>query len=215
MSHPSDARLLVLHGVRLKGVAPVGVVGETVDVGTAVVAEQLRELAAAGLVVEREGLLSGWQLTPSGRAENERLLAEELDATGARPDAERAYRRFRSLNAGVLDACSRWQVRELAGRLVRNDHSDAAYDEKVLNDLDDALTDGDLPLFRRLPEALGRFGRYRPALESALDRARAGEGDYVTKPVFPSFHTLWFELHEDLLATLGLDRASETSGSEP
>jgi len=24
-----------------------------------------------------------------------------------------------------------------------------------------------------------------------------------------SYHTVWFELHEDLLATLGIDRASE------
>jgi hypothetical protein len=25
----------------------------------------------------------------------------------------------------------------------------------------------------------------------------------------PSFHTVWFELHEDLLATLGLERSDE------
>jgi hypothetical protein len=113
----------------------------------------------------------------------------------------------------VLDACSRWQVKEVAGRLVRNDHADPAYDEKVLNDLDDALADGAVPLFGRLPEALARFGRYHPLLTAALDRARAGDGDYVTKPVLASFHTVWFELHEDLLATLGLDRASEAPES--
>ena len=27
-----------------------------------------------------------------------------------------------------------------------------------------------------------------------------------------SYHTVWFELHEDLLATLGLERAAETGG---
>jgi hypothetical protein len=27
--------------------------------------------------------------------------------------------------------------------------------------------------------------------------------------VMPSFHTVWFELHEDLLTTLGLDRGAE------
>jgi hypothetical protein len=33
--------------------------------------------------------------------------------------------------------------------------------------------------------------------------------------MIPSFHTVWFELHEDLLATLGLDRSAEhTSNAE-
>ena len=33
----------------------------------------------------------------------------------------------------------------------------------------------------------------------------------ATKPVIESYHTVWFELHEDLLVTLGLDRAAETA----
>jgi DNA-binding MarR family transcriptional regulator len=215
MSHRSDARLLVLHALRLKGVvAPEGA-AEAVDLDVAAVTRRLDELAAEGLVVRREGLLSGWQLTPAGRAEHERLLAAEVDAAGARADVERAYRRFRTLNPQVLDACSRWQVKETPGGLVRNDHADPAYDEKVLNDLDDALADGAVPLFRRLPEVLARYGRYGPRLETALDRARAGEGDYVTRPVLPSFHTVWFELHEDLLATLGLDRTAESGEPDP
>lgn len=214
MSHRSDARLLVLHALRLKGVAGADAVASTVDLPEADVARHLDAMAGAGLVVRREGLLTGWQLTAAGREEGERSLAAELDAAGARSAAEGAYRRFRTLNPGVLDACSRWQVKEVAGRLVRNDHADPAYDEKVLNDLDDALADGAVPLFGRLPEALARFGRYRPLLAAALDRARAGEGDYVTKPVLASFHTVWFELHEDLLATLGLDRASESSEAD-
>jgi hypothetical protein len=27
--------------------------------------------------------------------------------------------------------------------------------------------------------------------------------------MIPSYHTIWFELHEDLLATLGIERGSE------
>jgi hypothetical protein len=29
--------------------------------------------------------------------------------------------------------------------------------------------------------------------------------------VVDSYHTVWFELHEDLLCTLGLERSSETT----
>jgi hypothetical protein len=40
-----------------------------------------------------------------------------------------------------------------------------------------------------------------------------GDHDWFTKPILASYHTVWFELHEDLLATLGLDRASETAAA--
>ena len=38
---------------------------------------------------------------------------------------------------------------------------------------------------------------------------RRGETDWLTKPIIDSYHTVWFELHEDLLATLGLERGHE------
>ena len=40
----------------------------------------------------------------------------------------------------------------------------------------------------------------------------AGDTDWFTKPMIPSYHTVWFELHEDLLATLGIERGSEGGG---
>lgn len=208
MAYRSDARMLVLHALRLKGVATAESVTGAVGFGTDEVVGQLEQLAALGLVVQREGLLPGWQLTPAGRIEHERLLSAELDAAGARPTVELGYVRFRSLNPGVLEACSRWQVRDLGGRMVRNDHADLRYDDKVLGDLSSALSEA-RPLGDRLAEALDRFSPYGPMLEDALDRALAGERDYVTKPMIPSFHTVWFEMHEDLLVTLGLDRSSE------
>jgi pyruvate,orthophosphate dikinase len=44
-----------------------------------------------------------------------------------------------------------------------------------------------------------------------VDRVEAGERDWFTKPLIDSYHTVWFELHEDLLSTLGKERASEES----
>jgi len=37
----------------------------------------------------------------------------------------------------------------------------------------------------------------------------AGDVDWFTKPMIPSYHTVWFEMHEDLLCTLGIERGSE------
>ena len=65
------------------------------------------------------------------------------------------------------------------------------------------------------PTGLAAAGLEATGLEpgdaEALRRVRAGEHDWFTKPVIESYHTVWFELHEDLLASLGLDRSSEAA----
>jgi hypothetical protein len=85
-----------------------------------------------------------------------------------------------------------------------NDHIGPGYDARVL----DRLTDLD----RRaeaacadLSAAMLRFRRYRVRLTDALVRARSGALDYVTDST-ASYHAVWFQLHEDLLATLGIPR---------
>jgi hypothetical protein len=210
MPHRSNPRLLVLHGLRLKGVAEVASVAAATGLDEATVRSRLDELAAAGLASEREGVLAGWSLTAAGRAEHDRAVSDELTGLGARPTVEDGYHGFLRLNPGVLDACSRWQVRTVGGRMVRNDHADARYDDRVVGDLGVAL-DRVRPVGDRLAAVLERFEPYGPHLEDALARVRSGDGDYVAKPVIPSFHTVWFEMHEDLLVTLGLDRSSEAA----
>jgi hypothetical protein len=201
----------VLHGLRLKGVAEADAVAAATGLTTSAVRAQLDELAVPGLVARREGLLTGWSLTQAGRLEHDRLLGDELAQLGARPVVEQGYQGFLRLNPGVLDACSRWQVRDVGGRLVRNDHGDPRYDAAVVHDLSTAL-DRVRPVGDGLAGVLERFQPYAPQLEDAIGRVRSGDGDYVAKPVIPSFHTVWFEMHEDLLVTLGLDRSSEAAG---
>ena len=45
----------------------------------------------------------------------------------------------------------------------------------------------------------------------ALGKVQGGDHDWFTKPMIASYHTVWFELHEDLLATLGIERSSESA----
>jgi hypothetical protein len=209
MSQSSDPRLLVLHALRLKGVAAVDVLVESTGLDDAAVGSLVGQLADEGLVVERTGALEGWGLTPAGRVEHERLVAEEVDEAGARPTVAGAYRRFRALNASVLEACSRWQVRDVDGRPVLNDHGDPDYDAEVVAELT-RLQKRAEPLCDDLAAALDRYRPYGPLLRHAVDRVEAGDGDWFTKPTLPSYHTVWFELHEDLLSTLGLDRVTES-----
>jgi hypothetical protein len=206
----SDSHLLVMHGLRLKGVAAPESVADAVGLSRAEVAELLDSMAAEGLVVHRDGRLPGWTLTPAGRSAHEHMLAREADTDAVRPQIEGAYGEFRQLNPEVLDVCSRWQVRQVGGRAIRNDHADAAYDRAVVHDLT-ALHRTARPVCDRLAGALDRYRPYGPRLGHALSRVRAGDTDYFAKPMIPSYHTVWFELHEDLLATLGIDRATEAS----
>lgn len=215
MPYPSEPRLIVLHGLRLKGVADTGALAQAVGLAIRQVGEILAALAGEGLARERTGALTGWSLTPAGRAEHGRLVGQELDAARARGAITGAYHRFRALNAGALDACSRWQVRDVGGWPVRNDHADLAYDAAVVADLA-ALEQAAQPVCSDLAARLERYGGYGGRLRHAVEHVEAGDGDWFTRPAMPSFHTVWFELHEDLLTTLGLDRTSEAAiGFEP
>ncbi len=208
MPHPSEPGTLVLHGLRLKGFAETDVLAETTGLDDVTVVRALEAFAADGLVTRKQGVdVSGWVLTPQGRADHEKRLADELDAAGTRAEIEAIYGRFVELNPGLLQVCTDWQVRDG----VLNDHTDGAYDAEVVARLGD-LHERALPVVTALAEALDRFGGYRPRLQWAVDHVRCGEGAWFDKPLTDSYHTVWFELHEDLLATLGLQRATETGG---
>ena len=55
---------------------------------------------------------------------------------------------------------------------------------------------------------LGRFDGYDDRFAAALRKAREGEHLFVDGRV-DSCHRIWFELHEDLLATLGIERGAD------
>ncbi len=198
----------VLHGLRVRGFAETDVLAEITRLDDVTVVRALEGFAAEGLVSRKQGVdVSGWVLTLQGRAEHEKRLAEELDAAGARDEVERRYAEFTALNGAVLQVCTDWQLRD--GAL--NDHADPAYDAAVIARLAE-LHERALPVLAGLAAALPRFGGYTTRLQRALDEVRAGHRDWFDKPLIDSYHSVWFELHEDLLATLGLERSAETGG---
>ncbi len=207
MAHASSPDLLALHGLRLKGFAEAPVVGELVGLDADTVTTELTKAAEKEFAVFREGRRTGWALMPAGRVENERLLAAEIDAHADRAVVQSAYDDFLALNGEMLAVCTRWQVKDAEGQVL-NDHSDPAYDNAVIDELA-GLDAAVQPICARLVGQLDRFGVYAPRFTSSLEKVRGGDIDWFTKPIMESYHTVWFELHEDLLASLGIDRASE------
>ena len=198
----------MLHGVRLKGFAEAPAVAGLWCLDDADVDAELKGLADDGLVQRRDGRVSGWTLTPPGREAHAAIVAGELQTAGARPAVDGAYRGFLRLNPELLGACTAWQLRSDAAGQVVNDHTDRAYDAEVVRRLA-TVHDDCQPVLGELAGALDRFRRYPDRLANAVRRVQLGESEWFTKPLFDSYHTIWFELHEDLLSTLGLQRGSE------
>jgi DNA-binding MarR family transcriptional regulator len=213
------AQLPVLHQLRLRGLATPAELGERLGQPEAQVADELEALAAAGLVRSSPATAlapeaaageqaRAWTLTAAGRAAHQEALARQLDEAGGRPRAAELYERFRGLNADLLATCTAWQLRDVDGRAVVNDHLDPAHDAQVLSRLAE-LDDRAQVLLAELAATLPRLGSYGPRLAAARSRVEAGQREWFTKPLIDSYHTVWFELHEDLLATLGIERAGE------
>jgi hypothetical protein len=178
--------MTVLHVLRCVGFAGLPRVATAAGLPESTVESELIDLAVAGLVTHSPGDFGGWGLTEAGRAADAEQVAAELATTGARPAITKAYNDFLVLNPELLDLCAAWPGQKVLD-LLTEFHGRA----------DTVLTD--------LSTALRRFERYRARLANALTRARAGEDTYVTTDV-ESYHAVWFQLHEDLLATLDIPR---------
>ena len=207
MTHESTVDLLVLHAVRIVGFADTSTIARRFGVDPAETDELLRDAEAYGWVQHAAFAdLSGWSLTERGRTQDERLLAAELAHVGGEAEVRDVYRNFLPLNTRLQRACTDWQLRPTADdRLATNDHSDGEWDTRVLDEL--AAIAGHLsPLADRLEQLLARFRGYDGRFAAAVGHARAGDEGWVDRIDIDSCHRVWFELHEDLVATLGIDR---------
>lgn len=211
MSYISSPDDLALHGVRVLGYATHGRIADRYRLDSDTVEELLLDFEARGWVRHsRFAGDSGWSLTDLGRAENERRLAAELDRARARDIMTAAHASFLPLNRRLGAACTDWQVRPTrADPMAFNDHTDWRWDERVLRTL--ASIDSSFRrLCDRLAEQLARFDRYAEIYSSALARAEAGQRAWVDASDRDSCHLVWIQFHEDLLATLGIPRGSDT-----
>jgi hypothetical protein len=195
---PDDATFRLLHEVRLRGVVEIHeteIVALLVDGGFVV-------HAARGIRITAEGRVThaAWARLPEGGEEEQVAL--------------RAYERFLPLNRELLRICSDWQVRPGG---IPNDHKDPRYDWSVIDRLQ-ALDERVAPVVSRLGRAVERFAGYRPRLRAALKQIDDGAVEWLTSPRCDSYHTVWMQMHEDLLLAIGGDRAHEPaaeSDTEP
>lgn len=191
--------LAVLQGVRLKGrVSPVDLAA-TLGTDVADITPVVERLTAAGLLTEGETL----RITLSGTERLTALLAEERKGIDPRAMAA-AYDDFRAVNEDLKRLVTDWQLKGGPDG-VPNTHDDADYDTAVLARLDDVHARV-LPVVEAAAAQLPRLGAYATKLVAALDKIKAGETAWLSRPLIDSYHTVWFELHEELIVAVGLTR---------
>jgi hypothetical protein len=197
--------LALLMALRTQGLASVPRAAVAAGLDEDVTVEMLDGFTDAGLAKLREGRMTGFMLLPAGTARLDELLREEgLRTSELLCDC---YDRFMQLNTRVLKVCSDWQLRTDTGDDVPNDHSDPEYDAEVIARLGQ--------LHRRSAKCVGtvascasRYAPYTSRLDACVARLEDGDHAAFTAVMAESYHTVWFELHQDLLLTLGRSRES-------
>ncbi|MEV0247831.1 pyruvate, phosphate dikinase [Nocardia sp. NPDC050712] len=149
---------------------------------------------------------AGLRLTPEGRAHVATLLDRERHEVDANEVAT-IYTEFCGYNGELKEIITAWQMKDPG---TPNDHSDTGYDEQVLARLR-ALHDRVTPLIRWIGTIARRLRPYPARFDTAIANITAGEHLWVARPIIDSYHTVWFELHEDLIGLCGLNRADEAA----
>ena len=202
MSTAIDSDLLVLHGLAVKKAASAEAVADVVGIDQAETERALGSAKDAGRVLEARGM---YMLTPAGRSWLDEQYPSACAQLRSNPEYVGAYERFEVINREILDLFTRWQTVSVGGSSVPNDHTDEDYDNGIIDELGD-VHERSVPVLDAFAAVDPRFSIYKERLESAYDNVLGGEKNYVSGARIDSYHTVWFELHEDILRMLGRQR---------
>ena len=194
---------LALHGLAIKKHAAAKDVAGVVGLEPAQVDSLLRQAVTGGRCVEVQ---QAFMLTPAGRMILDGQYSKIYDAVRGDRAFLQANERFERINTELKQLVTDWQVMEVGGQKVRNDHSNTAYDARILDRLGD-LHERFTPVLNALAQAVPRLRLHLEKLERALEKAESGATEWVSDAKIESYHTVWFEMHEDLLRILGRERA--------
>lgn len=193
---------LVLHGLAIKKHADAAAVAKLVGLSTERASAALAEAVKRGRANEAQGRFI---LAPMARMALDGEYSKYYSDLRANTDFAAAYEGFERINLELKQLITDWQTMDVAGKRVPNDHSNAAHDEKVIDRLGDLHERAD-KIFARLAAGLPRLQIYRDHLLQALEKAEDGAIEWVSDARIDSYHTVWFELHEELLRLMGKTR---------
>ncbi len=194
--------ILLLHGLGVKKLGTPETIAGVTGLALEAVRAGLDRAVADGLAV---GVKGNYMLTPAGRARLDAAYPQAF-ADVRRNDAfVAAWQKFELVNKELKALITDWQTVEIGGERIANDHRDADYDTRILDRLG-AFHERVEPLLRVFAAQILRMSGYPDRLEAALEHAEDGAIEWVSGAKIESYHTVWFDLHEDLLRMLGRTR---------
>ena len=204
MTEADASALPILMAVRIKGRATPDAIATAVGMTTREAQVALTEACAAAQVQAAPGgepapdgggsaAPETFALAAGGHAALRALLAREPRDHGA---LARAYEAFLVVDARVKAVITGWQLASAgAARLA---HGPAL---REVGAEAGAAVD-------RLAALVPRYASYARRLGTAREGLCGGDERYVASPRVDSLHQVWFELHQDLLVTLGRERGA-------
>jgi hypothetical protein len=197
----NDAHL-VMHGLAIKKHATPEAIAGILGLDPSHVREILVGLVGAGRAMDAQGR---YLLAPAARMALDSDYSRHYGELRANADFKAGYESFDRINGDLKTLITDWQTLEIGGERVPNDHSDSDYDDKIIDRLG-ALHERAEGALALLARAAPRMHIYSEKLRSALEKAEDGAIAWVSDARIESYHTLWFELHEDLLRLMGRER---------
>lgn len=199
----ADTELLALHGLAVKKAGSPAAVAAVLGADEAEIESALEAAVAAGRAAGAKGT---FMVTPAGREWLDEQYPVVYAGFRADPAATETYERFERINRELLSLFTDWQmIPSAGGERIPNDHSDADYDAGIVDRLG-AQHERAEKVLDRFAGLEPRLGVHKQRLYEAYDKVLAGELDWVSGARIDSYHTVWFELHEDLLRMLGRER---------
>jgi hypothetical protein len=189
----------LLHGLAIKKHATPREIAPLIGISESEVAELLERATKSRRAIEKHGK---FMLSPLAQValhyDYSRHCAQLRDTVLF----VAAYEDFERINIELKSLITRWQTMETGGTRLPNDHSNRDYDLRIIDQLGQLHERAEV-LLTKFEKVLPRFAYYRLRLLAALEQAEGGNIQWVSGATIESYHTLWFELHEDLLRLLG------------
>jgi len=198
----ATSELAVLMALRVHGRGDAARVARAAGGDVAAAAERLAALAARGATVPVPGAPSTAShaapaplvaLSDDGRALLTRLVAGEPIDRAALATLYDA--RFAAADRGLKGTITAWQLAADAAKPAAQSAVMAA-----------AATVGGVAA--ALAAVAPRLAPYARRIADAAAAIATGDPRFVASPRVDSLHQIWFELHEDLLVTLGRSRGA-------
>lgn len=197
-----NPRELVLHGVALKRHSEAKAVAGIIGLSPELVEAELASAVETGRAREHDGK---YALSPLAELALRSRYSLHYGDLREDPAFLQPYEAFERVNVTLKQAITDWQTMTVGGKSVPNDHSDPDYDADVIDQIG-AVHEQVEPILDRLAARLPRLSIYKDKLLEALEAAEDGDHEWVSDIRRESYHTVWFELHEDLLRIMGRER---------